>query len=106
MVEPRYFRQGDGYASLLRDEDVVSVRPRDLLVRDDERLRFEAEVLPTLRVETTDFGDFTDFWYERPAVSVHADPGEGAAFSARRGRQWEAMAVREGGARRERLGAR
>ena len=40
------------------------VRPRDLLVRDDERQRFEAEVLPTLRVETTSFGDFTDFWHE------------------------------------------
>ena len=64
IVEARHFLQGDGYASLLRDEDVVSVRPRDLLVRDDERQRFEAEVLPTLRVETTDFGDFSDFWHD------------------------------------------
>ena len=63
IVEPRFFRQGDGYASLLRDADVVSVRPRDLMVSDEERLRFEADVLPTLRVETTDFGDYSDFWY-------------------------------------------
>ena len=64
LVETAYFHHGDGYASLWRDEDVVSVRPRDLLVRDDERQRFEAEVLPTLRVETTEFGDFSDFWHE------------------------------------------
>ena len=64
VVEPGSFRQADGYASLWRDEDVIIVRPRDLLVRDDERNRFEAEVLPTLRVETTSFGDFTDFWHE------------------------------------------
>jgi hypothetical protein len=64
VVEPGSFRQADGYASLRRDEDVIVVRPRDLLVRDDERRRFEAEVLPTLRVETTSFGDFTDFWHE------------------------------------------
>ncbi|MBP7003518.1 hypothetical protein [Amaricoccus sp.] len=47
----------------IHNEEVVAVRPRDLLVREDERRRFEAEVLPTLRVETTDFGDFTDFWH-------------------------------------------
>jgi hypothetical protein len=64
VVEPGSFRQADGYASLWRDEDVIVVRPRDLLVRDDERQRFEADVLPTLRVETTSFGDFTDFWHE------------------------------------------
>lgn len=64
VVEPGSFRQADGYASLWRDEDVITVRPRDLLVRDDERNRFEAEVLPTLRVETTSFGDFTDFWHD------------------------------------------
>ena len=28
IVEATYFRHGDGYASLMRDEDVVSVRPR------------------------------------------------------------------------------
>ncbi|MCB1372408.1 MAG: hypothetical protein KDK07_11940 [Bauldia sp.] len=63
-VELAHFLRDDGYASLLRDGEVVSVRYRDLLVRDDELRRFEAEVLPTLRVEATSFGDFTDFWYE------------------------------------------
>jgi hypothetical protein len=48
----------------LRDQDILSCRPRDLLVREDECQRFEAEVLPTLRVEATDFGDFTDFWHD------------------------------------------
>lgn len=64
LVETAYFHHEGGYASLMRDEDSVSVRPRDLLVRDGERQRFEAEVLPTLRVETTSFGDFTDFWHD------------------------------------------
>ena len=63
-VELVHFLRDNGYASLLRDGQVVSVRYRDLLVRDDELQRFEAEVLPTLRVETTSFGDFTDFWHE------------------------------------------
>jgi hypothetical protein len=63
IAEATYFLHGDGYASLMRD-GAVSVRYRDLLVRDDELQRFEAEVLPTLRVEATTFGDFTDFWHE------------------------------------------
>jgi hypothetical protein len=64
LVETAYFHHEDGYASLMRDGDAVSVRPRDLLVRDDERGRFEAEVLPTLRIEVTEFDDFRDFWHE------------------------------------------
>jgi len=64
IVETAHFLHGDGYASLLRNEDVLSVRLRDLLVRGDERRRFEADVLPTVRAETTDFGDFSDFWHD------------------------------------------
>jgi hypothetical protein len=64
IVEATCFLHGDGYAALLRDDQVVSVRPADLLVRDDELQRFEAEVLPTLRVDATEFGDFSDFWHD------------------------------------------
>jgi hypothetical protein len=62
VVEPRHFPHADGeYARLLRGDDVITVRPRDLVVRHAERLRFEAEVLPSLRVETNEFGGFSDF---------------------------------------------
>jgi hypothetical protein len=64
IAEAAYFLHGDGYASLMRNGEALSVRYRDLLARDDELQRFEAEVLPTLRVETATFGDFTDFLHE------------------------------------------
>jgi hypothetical protein len=64
LVETAYFHHEGGDASVMRDEDAVSVRASDLLVPDDERRRFEAEVLPTLRLEIPEFEDFRDFWHE------------------------------------------
>ena len=103
VVEPGSFRQADGYASLWRDEDVIVVRPRDLLVRDDERQRFEAEVLPTLRVETTSFGDFTDFWHEGRRYRFTPTQAKVLRFLHEAALQREPVAVRQGGARRGRL---
>ena len=60
-IAPRHFRIGDGYARLLCDEDVLAIRASDLLVREEERRRFERETLPQLSSDTIDYGDFTDF---------------------------------------------
>jgi hypothetical protein len=38
----------NGYAALLRDEASVVIRRADMLIRSEERHRFEAEVLPSL----------------------------------------------------------
>ena len=103
IVEPQQLPAGRWLCLALRDEDVVSVRPRDLLVRDDERQRFEAEVLPTLRVETTDFGDFSDFWHNGRRYRFTPTQARVLRFLARRGPQREPLAVRQGGARRQRL---
>lgn len=65
VVTPRHFaRPGHGYASLMRATDVISVRRGDLVVCREERLRFEAEVLPTLQAGTHDDGGFSEFSYQ------------------------------------------
>jgi hypothetical protein len=60
-IAPRHFRLGDGYARILREEDAIEIRVTDLLVRGEERCRFEQETLPQLSSDTIGTGDFTDF---------------------------------------------
>ena len=76
VVEPRYFEQPEATPAR-RDDDTLAVWLRDLLVRADERPRFEAEVLPTPadggdRISATSPTSGTT-----AGVPLHADPGEG-----------------------------
>lgn len=54
----------DGYASLLRDEEFVVVNRVDVLIRSEERHRFEAEVMPSLMAPVETPKLFENFTYQ------------------------------------------
>jgi hypothetical protein len=64
-VSPRRFcLPGDEYAELTRDEDVVCLKRPDLLVRQNERLEFENNVLDTSDVCRRKSIDFRYFEFD------------------------------------------
>jgi hypothetical protein len=65
VVSPRRFcLPGNEYAELMRDEDGVRLKRRDLLVRRDERLEFENSVLDTSDLCQEKLIDFGYFKYD------------------------------------------
>ena len=92
QIAPRHFRMGDGYARLLREEDVIAIRAEDLLVRDEERRRFEQETLARLSSDAIGYGDFTDFVVKGRRYRFTVTQGRVLAFlhdAAQRGRPWQ-----------------
>jgi hypothetical protein len=91
-IAPRHFRIGDGYARLLCDDDVLAIRASDLLVRDEERRRFQRETLPQLSSNTVDYGDFTDFVVRGRRYRFTATQARVLSFlhkAAESGRPWQ-----------------
>ena len=99
----REFPSGDGYASLWRDEDVVFVRPRDLLVRDDERSGSRRRCCRPCASRRQSFGDFTTSGTKAADIVSRRRRRRCCASSHDAALQREPLAVRQGGARRGRL---
>lgn len=92
-VAPSQFRSAAFEARLLRDEDVVEVGVADLLVRSEERRRFEQETLPLLSSDTIGYGDFTDFVARGRRYRFTVTQGRVLRFlheAAEAGRPWQA----------------
>ncbi|MBL4557500.1 MAG: hypothetical protein JKP98_11720 [Rhodobacteraceae bacterium] len=87
----------NGYAALLRDEASVVIRRADMLIRSEERHRFEAEVLPSLVAPAEAPIAFESFVYRGRKLSLHGHPGPGSGLSPRGGPGWLRVAARQGG---------
>ena len=81
----------------------IAIRASDLLVRDEERRRFEQETLPQLSSDTVDYGDFTDFVVQGRRYRFTVTQARVLGFLHDAAAERPAVAARQGGAGGERV---